>query len=198
MDERTRSRVFEPFYTTKEVGRGTGLGLATVYAIVSDHGGRVTCESQLGHGATFEIELPGSTEVAKTELEPPREIPATAVKTILIVDDQELVRRTTRAVLSRFGYRVVESCDGEQALAMIASRSVRVDLIVLDRSMPGMSGECVLNRLRELAPEVPVVLCSGQPFEATAMANAAAVLLKPISRDELLRTLRHLLHREAS
>ena len=85
-----------------------------------------------------------------------------------------------------------------QALAMLSSRSVPIDLILLDRSMPGMSGECVLTRLSEIAPEVPVVLCSGQPFEATAMTHAAAALLKPISRNELLRTLRHLLHREAS
>jgi two-component system cell cycle sensor histidine kinase/response regulator CckA len=76
MDERTRSRVFEPFFTTKELGRGTGLGLASVYAIVTDHGGRVTCESRLGHGATFEIELPGISEVQPTaELEPPSEVP---------------------------------------------------------------------------------------------------------------------------
>jgi PAS domain S-box-containing protein len=195
MDEQTRSRVFEPFYTTKEVGRGTGLGLASAYAIVSDHGGRVRCESQLGHGATFEIELPGISEGRPiTERDPRREVATSPPKTILLVDDEELVRRTTHAVLSRFGYTVVESTNGEQALALIAAESVSIDLVVLDRSMPGLSGERVLERIHELAPELPVVLFSGQPFETASTARAAAELLKPIRMDELLRTLRQLLH----
>jgi two-component system, cell cycle sensor histidine kinase and response regulator CckA len=198
MDERTRSRVFEPFYTTKEVGRGTGLGLASAYAIVSDHGGRMRCEAEVGRGATFEIELPGiSAARTNTSPEAPREVPQSALKTILLVDDEELVRRTTGAVLSRFGYQVVESCSGEQALALISSRSVPIDLIVLDRLMPGLSGESVLDRIREVAPELPVVLFSGQPFETQATTHAAAELLKPVNKDELLRTLRTLLHEEA-
>jgi CheY-like chemotaxis protein len=198
MDERTRSRVFEPFYTTKEVGRGTGLGLASVYAIVSDHGGRVRCESQLGSGSMFEIELPGIAAVQPSVApEMPREIPASAPKTILLVDDEELVRRTTRAVFSRFGYQVLESNNGEHALALIEDGSEPIDLIVLDRSMPGLSGEHVLERIRAIAPELPVVLYSGQPFESDATAQAAAELIKPINIDELLRTVRHLLYQEA-
>jgi PAS domain S-box-containing protein len=198
MDERTRTHLFEPFYTTKEVGRGTGLGLASVYAIVSDHGGRVRCESQLGRGAMFEIELPGFAAVQPiAALDAPREIPASAPKTILLVDDEELVRRTTRAVFSRFGYQVLESGDGEEALALIENGSEAVDLVVLDRSMPGLSGEDVLERIRAIAPDLPVVLYSGQPFEADVTPHAAAELIKPINVDELLRTVRQLLYEHA-
>jgi CheY-like chemotaxis protein len=107
------------------------------------------------------------------------------------------VRRTTRAVFSRFGYQVLESGDGEEALALIENGSEAVDLVVLDRSMPGLSGEDVLERIRAVAPDLPVVLYSGQPFEADVTTHAAAELIKPINVDELLRTVRQLLYEHA-
>jgi CheY-like chemotaxis protein len=196
MDDATRARVFEPFFTTKEVGRGTGLGLATAYAIVSDHGGRISCQSRVGEGATFEIELPG----VATSLDAPapasvRPSPARGGETILLIDDDDLVRRATRTTLLRNGYRVLESRDGDEALALLAARRETIDLVVLDRSMPGRSGEAILAELRALAPEVLVLLLSGQPFAAESVFRANAALIKPVRTDELLGEVRNLLDR---
>jgi two-component system cell cycle sensor histidine kinase/response regulator CckA len=201
MDEQTRARVFEPFFTTKEAGRGTGLGLATAYAIIADHGGRVTCESHPGEGATFDIELPGavSPELGSSPGSA-RPVPSRGRGTILLVDDDEAVRRATRSMLMRCGYQVLEGVDGDDALAVLETRCGTIDLVVLDRSMPGRSGDDVLADLRALAPDMPVVLLSGQPFDAESIARANATLLKPISSDALLHTLRDLLdgHAQAS
>jgi PAS domain S-box-containing protein len=203
MDEITRSRVFEPFFTTKEVGRGTGLGLATAYAIIRDHGGRIACESQPNRGAMFEIELPGldlptptaESAAAGSGAQPLRA--RGAGETIVVVDDEVLVRRATRGMLVRHGYRVVECSNGEELLALFETSRPEVDLILLDRMLPGQSGEEVLTQLRARAPEIPVVLMSGQPFGNSSAPQADAALLKPVSTDNLLYAIRDVLVRAA-
>jgi CheY-like chemotaxis protein len=124
-----------------------------------------------------------------------RSNPPVGCETILVVDDEDMVRRATRIMLTRGGYSVLESCNGDEALALLASRGESIDLIVLDRSMPGRPGEEVLDGLRRLVPDLPVVLLSGQPFSAESVARANAALLKPISTDVLLGTIRSLLDR---
>jgi PAS domain S-box-containing protein len=199
MDEQTHARIFEPFFTTKEIGRGTGLGLASSYAIIADHGGRIVCESRPGDGALFEIVLPGTIPEPTASQRPlaPNLVPSLGSETVLLVDDEELVRRATRSMLTRHGFRVVESCHGQQALALFEERLGRIDVVVLDRSMPGLSGEQVLSKLRELAPRVPIVLLSGQPFESDVAALANAALIKPVNIEGLVTTIRRLLHGNA-
>jgi PAS domain S-box-containing protein len=199
MDEATCSRVFEPFFTTKDVGRGTGLGLASAYAIVTDHRGRIRCESRLGEGATFEIELPGllQRELAAPAVERPSELPRGS-ETVFIVDDEPLVRRATRALLEQGGYRVLESGDGAEALKIVEREGGRIDLVILDRSMPGLSGEEVFEKLQELARDVPVLLLTGQPDPSANSARAAAVLSKPVDYRTLLTTLRNILDLRAA
>jgi two-component system, cell cycle sensor histidine kinase and response regulator CckA len=194
MDELTRLRVFEPFFTTKEVGRGTGLGLASAYAIVTDHGGSITCETRLGEGATFEIELPGLSqpEVASARAEGPGEIPR-GRETVLVVDDEPLVRRATRAMLEQGGYRVLECSDGEEALRTVRRERRSIDLVILDRSMPGLSGEEVFERLQVVARELPVMLLTGQLGEEATVDRADAVLRKPVEFRTLLSTVRSIL-----
>jgi PAS domain S-box-containing protein len=197
MDEQTRSRVFEPFFTTKDVGRGTGLGLASVYAIVQDHGGRVVCESRLEHGTSFEIELPGLPgSAAASETSAATAATPSGTETIFIIDDEALVRRATRAMLEHGGYRVLDCGDGEQALAIFEQKRAAIDLVVLDRSMPGLSGEQVFVRLKQLANEIPIVLMSGQLGVSAVTARAAAAITKPISIDMLLGTVRRVLDRK--
>jgi PAS domain S-box-containing protein len=197
MSEHTSSRVFEPFFTTKPVGRGTGLGLATVYAIVRDHGGRITCDSRPGQGATFEIELPelasqAVSEPAAARTNAPSESPLRAQgggETIAIVDDEPLVRRATRGMLVRHGYRVVECSNGEELLALFEAPTGTIDLVLLDQVLPGQSGERILSVLRKRAPEIPVVMMSGGELSSSASAQANAVLVKPVNTEVLLHAI---------
>jgi PAS domain S-box-containing protein len=190
MDEATRLRAFEPFFTTKEIGRGTGLGLSSAYAIVSEHGGEIRCQSRLGYGTSFELDLPASAHasVAQPRGEQPRPEPQ-AAGTLLLVDDEPLVRRALRALLERAGYRVIECDGGGAALAAVDREGVALAAILLDRSMPGLSGDEVLARLSAARCEVPVVLLSGQLGSDEAHALAAAVLSKPVETSLLLKTL---------
>lgn len=198
MDEAIRSRVFEPFFTTKEVGRGTGLGLASAYAIVTDHHGQIRCESQLGEGTCLEIELPGLLQRELTQPIAPRAVePPRGSETVVLVDDEPLVRRATRALLEQGGYRVLECCDGDEALRTVERERSVVDVVILDRSMPGLSGEEVFDRLQSLARDVPVVLLTGQPAAGAKASRAAAVLSKPVDLAMLLTTLRGILDRRS-
>jgi CheY-like chemotaxis protein len=203
MDEATRARVFEPFFTTKGVGRGTGLGLATAYATVRDHGGNLRCESEPGRGATFEVELPElpgeSAPQSQASASAPEERRA-GCETILLVDDDDLVRRATRSMLVRHGYDVIESQNGADALALCAGGESHIDLVILDRSMPGLSGEGVLDMLRKRMPALPVVLLSGHAVQQRDELQADAALNKPVDINTLLCTLRSVLdaHRNHS
>ncbi|MET0595325.1 MAG: ATP-binding protein, partial [Polyangiaceae bacterium] len=176
MDEGTRSRVFEPFFTTKAVGHGTGLGLASAYAMVMEHHGKIRCESRLGEGSTFELELPAIEAADPPSIRKPSESFERGSGTVLIVDDEPLVRRAVRGMLERGGYKVFESVDGIDGLETFTEKREEIDLVLLDQSMPGLSGDQVLLKLMELAPQIPVVLLSGLPGPAARLGHATAVL----------------------
>ena len=182
MDEQTQARIFEPFFTTKPPDQGTGLGLSMVYGIVEQHGGCVTVKSEPGAGAEFTCYLPACAPGQRARLAEPAQVPARGVgQTLLVVDDELPVRELAREVLEEFGYRVIEAPNGETALDIHASREV--DLVLLDLSMPGISGPETLRRLRARDPSLPVVLWSGYSAEddlpATVGAEANAFLEKP-------------------
>jgi PAS domain S-box-containing protein len=190
MDEATRSRVFEPFFTTKAVGHGTGLGLASVYAMVAEHHGRIRCESHPGEGSTFELELPAVEMTEPASVRKPVESFERGTGTVLIVDDEPLVRRAVRGILERGGYKVLESVDGIEGLETFTQERDNIDLVLLDQSMPGLSGDQVLLKLMDLAPQVPVVLLSGLPGPAARLGHASAVLTKPADATTLLCAIR--------
>ncbi len=163
-----QSKIFEPFFTTKEPGKGTGLGLATSFGIVKQLGGWIDFQSAPGEGTCFDIYLPRSAsaeaEKASALLAPAdhRELaPSRRGETILLVDDEALVRRIGRTLLSKLGYEILEAADGLEALEICRERGESVSLVLLDLTMPNLSGKETFARLRETHPDLPVLICSG-------------------------------------
>ncbi|MGZ4387031.1 MAG: ATP-binding protein [Gaiellaceae bacterium] len=186
MDEETRKRVFEPFFTTKEVGKGSGLGLSTVYGIVSQSGGQVSVESELGVGTSFDIYLPWS-ELEPTALEEELDLPASlGSERILIVEDEPGVREITARMLARQGYEVIVAADPKQALDLASQGEL--DLLITDLVLPYMDGRRLAAELHKWKPDLRVLYTSGYPPdgpETEGLDQGAWFLQKPYSADEL-------------
>jgi len=197
MDPQTQRRVFEPFFTTKALGRGTGLGLSTVYGIVKQHEGWVTVESAPGRGTTFHVFLPRARDLPDEAAAPGAPVTRRGRETILFVDDEEMIRELGRKVLEAQGYTVLLAEDGARALETYAAHRGRIDLVILDQTMPSLSGGETLRRIRALDPDARVILSSGyargqEGFPARP-DGAAAFLQKPYRPDALLRAVRQVL-----
>ena len=195
MDETTISRIFEPFFTTKETGKGTGLGLATVYGIVKQSAGHILVYSEPGHGTTFKIYLPSAEHKiglgSGTEVETVS--PKRQAATILLVEDDEIMRSLTRQLLQEHGYTVVEADDGKSALEWAESHPVPVDLLLTDVVMRRMSGPELVERLHASRPDLKVVYMSGYTGELIAeremLKRGITLLEKPFTRTALLNTI---------
>jgi CheY-like chemotaxis protein len=189
-----QGRVFEPFYTTKEVGKGTGLGLTTVFALAKNHGGFVTVDSELGQGSSFRVFLPAlqSGYVPRTPHRPERTARGTG-QLILLVDDELPVCEITRLALEKNGYRVVTAHDGAEALAEYFSQKTPVDLVLTDLNMPIMDGPALIRALKKLDPAIRIVAATGVADKAKlaeiAEADLKAFLAKPFTAEKLLRVL---------
>ncbi|MFN7952158.1 MAG: ATP-binding protein [bacterium] len=193
MDEETQARIFEPFFTTKGEGRGTGLGLATVYGVVKQTGGHVEVKSAVGEGSTFTIYLPrvNAIEPEEPPLPEPRRVGS---ETILVVEDEDQVRAILRQALAQRGYRVWDAPSGEAALSWLRSEKIPIDLLITDVVMPRMDGHEVANAVRELFPTAGVIYVSGYTAEVLdrhGLDDKSIVLLeKPFRLDEVLRVVR--------
>ncbi|HYT89710.1 MAG TPA: PAS domain S-box protein [Gemmataceae bacterium] len=189
MPPEVRQRLFEPFFTTKETGKGTGLGLAMVFGIVKHHKGWIDCESAVGKGTCFDIYL--SRHVPETPVCPPPVVPATAPagrETILLVDDEPLIRQLGSVILQRQGYKVLLASDGLEALEVYREHRDHIDLVILDLTMPRLSGRDTLKRLVEMNPDVRVMFSSGYSSEQVTASEYRQVLgfiPKPYRADEL-------------
>jgi signal transduction histidine kinase len=191
MTAEVQARVFEPFFTTKELGKGTGLGLATVYGIVKQHGGEVELESAPGHGSEFRIFLPHA-DPADVAAATTASAPAASAGTILIVEDEPEVRTLTARMLRREGYDVLEAPDGEAALE-VAKGPARIDLLLTDVVMPGMSGSELAARVRELRAGIKVIFMSGYTHDMIdrhgVFEPGAAFMQKPFTARALGRAI---------
>jgi CheY-like chemotaxis protein len=193
MDAATQSRIYEPFFTTKEVGKGTGLGLSTTRTTVEEHGGVLECSSTKGVGTTFSAYLPLATTIDPRAAATVDADEKRGTETILVVDDEAPVREVVRAMLESAGYTVLVAPGGREALELLASEDVRrrVALVLLDLTMPGMSGDTTRRHLRELAPNLKIAYFSGHALEASD--DVAGVFAKPIGHAALVRGVRELL-----
>ncbi|MBA3820592.1 MAG: response regulator [Deltaproteobacteria bacterium] len=196
MTEDVVRQAFDPFFSTKEVGRGTGLGLTTSYAIVRALDGTMTCESSPGVGTSFCVSLPG-TAAAELPVEPVPARPVTTRRRVLLVDDDHSVRHAITALLTSEGFDVEAVASGEAGLAHLATRAP-IDIILLDRSMPGAPGEAYVPRFRAVAPRIPIMMFTGQAVEPTVAALVDRVILKPVSGAALVEAIEALVEQLAS
>jgi PAS domain S-box-containing protein len=189
MDEKTRERIFEPFFTTKPVGQGTGLGLATAYGIVENHGGGIEVESAPGKGTAFHVWLP-RYEGERTGLQK-FWFAAEGAKScrVLVVDDEADVRRLARAILSEQGFEVTEARDGMEAVEQVSRQGDEIGVVILDLVMPKQSGRKAFEEIRRLRPSMPVILSTGYAFDGMPVEESH-LLAKPYKPEELLQAVR--------
>jgi CheY-like chemotaxis protein len=194
MDSETLSRIFEPFFTTKDEGKGTGLGLPTVYGIVRQSGGSIDVHSEKGRGTTFRIYLPRTEAKAVVNVVGAPSETAMGSETILLVEDDPLLRCAVREQLEESGYRVLESASPWQAVMIAEAHRGSIDALVTDVMMPGLNGRDLANRLTPLRPEMSVVFMSGCTDEALVARGlldlSQRLVRKPFSRESLLHAVR--------
>ncbi len=167
MDHETITRIFEPFYTTKGLGKGTGLGLATVYGAVKQNQGFINVYSEIGKGATFKIYLPHAEETAAIPATLD-EKPAHGNETVLIAEDEPAILLLGKTILERYGYTVLPACTPAEALTLASHYEGPIHLLITDVVMPGMNGKELLDQLLLLRPEIKVLFMSGYPADVIA------------------------------
>ncbi|QWV97487.1 PAS domain-containing protein [Geomonas nitrogeniifigens] len=197
MDAETRAHVFEPFYTTKGQGKGTGLGLATVYGIVRQNGGFIDLETEPGRGSAFSIHLPRCVSDETGQKPAPAAVLSRGTGTVLLVEDEDMVRELTAGMLEALGYSCLAIADPREALEVAANAEVPMDLVLTDVLMPGLGGQEMMARIRRTRPGIKCIYMSGYSHaildESSASREGAAFLKKPFQMEELARLLHELL-----
>jgi two-component system cell cycle sensor histidine kinase/response regulator CckA len=197
MDDETRQRIFEPFFTTKGLGKGTGLGLSSVYGIVKQHDGFINCCSEPGRGTAFRIYLPVTITEAVQTTASVRPAAPRGTETILVAEDDVMVRGLVSDLLGQFGYTVVEAIDGEDAVVKFRDQMDSIQLLLLDVIMPKKNGRQVYEEIRSIKPGIRVIFTSGYPAEvfngADSLAEGFTFISKPVSPSALLLKIREVL-----
>ncbi len=196
MTEEVKNRAFDPLFSTKQRGahKGQGLGLAMVYNIVTrNHGGRISIDTKEGAGATFHMYLPKASPPAPATHEKPADVPH-GRETILIVEDEDAVRKVAERVLHKYGYSTIPAADGDEGLSVFRKRRAEIDLVLLDLTMPKLSGSMLLDEIIAIDPEAKVVISSGQSEEdLKKISRARGYIAKPYRSDDLAKAIRNAL-----
>ncbi|MBI5142175.1 MAG: response regulator [Nitrospirae bacterium] len=197
MDQITLARIFEPYFTTKEMGRGTGLGLSIVYGIVSQHNGYIYCSSEAGKGTTFSVFLPLAISKAKSGDSAIQTAPVGGTETILLAEDDPGVRQLASETLSRYGYKVVEAVDGNEAVRKFLEHSGEIKLLLFDMIMPNKDGREAYEEIKAMRHDVKAVFMSGYATDIIqkrgALEDGMELLSKPVSLHTLLKKVRAVL-----
>jgi PAS domain S-box-containing protein len=192
-------RIFDPYFTTKAVGKGTGMGLAVVHGIVTHHGGAISVQSVLDHGSSFQVYLPVEAEPLPAS-PPPAVSLSSGQECILFIDDEQALVSLGKEFLERLGYDVITETSSKEALALFIRQPDRFDLVITDMTMPGMTGDRLAKELRRLRPDIPIILCTGFSHHLNEEAKAIGIdafLMKPFVLRELAETVRTVLHKPA-
>lgn len=198
MDKETSERIFEPFFTTKEVGKGTGLGLSMVYGLVKKHCGHIACQSEPGKGSCFNVYLPTITDGSKEALvEDEVDQPPKGDETILLIDDEALVRELGELILQKYGYKVLTAVDGESGIQTYQDKKDSISLIILDLMMPGMGGRRFLEEILKIKPDIKVIIASGyfsdENVHSVIKGGAKGFIKKPFDVKKMLNVVRDVL-----
>ena len=196
MSPETQKRIFEPFFSTKEKGMGTGLGLASAYGIIKNHRGIITVYSEVGHGTTFNIYLPASDKTVEKEAPQSREL-RRGNETILLVDDEDITVEVGEEILVELGYKVFTARNGVEALSVYKANASDIDMIILDMIMPDMGGGKTYDELKKIDPDIKVLLSSGYSIsgEASEILERGCndFIQKPFNMKQLSEKMRRIL-----
>ncbi len=200
MDQKTMARIFEPYFTTKEIGKGSGMGLALVHGIVQGCGGFIRVESKLGEGSAFHVYLPSADMKTETAMEKPKEDPLPGGKErILVVDDEEVIVGMYEAALKQLGYSVSAYDDSKMAIEAFLSSPNDFDIVITDQTMPNIVGSELARQMLNSRPDIPIILCTGYSAmiseEKAEEIGIKRFLMKPVSRKDLAITVREELDR---
>jgi PAS domain S-box-containing protein len=197
MEEEISQRIFDPFFTTKEMGRGTGLGLASAYGIIKNHGGMINVYSEKGEGTTFNIYLPASTSEVRAQGSEVSEDIRHGDETILLVDDEDIIVDVGKEMLKTLGYRVIVAQSGKEAIDAYRANQDKIDMILLDMVMPGIGGGETFDRLKEINPDIRVLLSSGYSINGQAQdildRGCIGFIQKPFNMKEISGKIREVL-----
>jgi len=200
MDGETQKKIFDPFFTTKGKGRGTGMGLSSAYGIIKNHGGFITVNSKLGKSTTFAIHLPASKKKIKKEKPAKEDVLKKGTGTILLIDNEQMILNVGEKLLKLVGYNVLIAGDGKRGLEEYKKNQNDIDIVILDMIMPGMSGSKTYDGLKEINPDVKVLVSSGYSLESDARdmlkKGCSGFIQKPFAIAQLSNKISEILNRE--